>query len=73
MKMLTAFRVAAVALTVFAAQAHAQDTSTCQAAAAACDLAAAEKKLAGAAKTSFTRKCVRDAVGEAPAAADKKP
>ncbi|MDX9967911.1 MAG: hypothetical protein RBS47_02590 [Hydrogenophaga sp.] len=29
MKMLTAFRVAAVALTVFAAQAHAQDTSTC--------------------------------------------
>lgn len=66
MKMLTAFRVAAVALTVFAAQAHAQDTSTCQA-------AAAEKKLAGAAKTSFTRKCVRDAVGEAPAAADKKP
>lgn len=66
MMMLTAFRVAAVALTVLAAQAHAQDTRTCQA-------AAAEKKLAGAAKNSFTRKCVRDAVGEAPAAADKKP
>jgi len=65
MMMLTAFRVAAVALTVLAAQAQAQDTSTCQA-------AAAEKRLAGAAKNSFTRKCVRDAVGEAPAAADKK-
>jgi hypothetical protein len=30
---------------------------------AACDKAAAEKKLAGAAKTSFTKKCVSDAVG----------
>jgi hypothetical protein len=32
-------------------------------AAAACDTAAADKKLAGAAKTSFTKKCVADAVG----------
>jgi hypothetical protein len=31
--------------------------------AAACDTAAADKKLAGAAKTSFTKKCVKDAVG----------
>ncbi len=28
-----------------------------------CDTAAADKKLAGAAKTSFTKKCVNDAVG----------
>ena len=32
-------------------------------AAARGDAAAAEKKLAGAAKTSFTKKCVKDAVG----------
>jgi hypothetical protein len=31
---------------------------------AACDSQAAEKKLAGAAETSFTNKCVRDAVGQ---------
>jgi hypothetical protein len=30
---------------------------------AACDKSAAEKKLAGAAKDSFTKKCVNDAVG----------
>ena len=29
----------------------------------ACDAQAAEKKLNGAAKTSFTKKCVTDAVG----------
>jgi hypothetical protein len=29
----------------------------------ACDTAAADKKLAGAAKTSFTKKCVTDAIG----------
>ena len=29
----------------------------------ACDTQAAEKKLAGAAKNSFTKKCVTDAVG----------
>ena len=28
-----------------------------------CNAAAAEKKLAGAAKSSFTKKCVKDAVG----------
>jgi hypothetical protein len=30
---------------------------------AGCDKAAADKKLAGAAKDSFTKKCVSDAVG----------
>ena len=30
---------------------------------AACDKAAADKKLAGAAKNSFTKKCVSDATG----------
>jgi hypothetical protein len=29
----------------------------------ACDTQAADKKLAGAAKSSFTKKCVNDAVG----------
>jgi hypothetical protein len=29
----------------------------------ACEKSAAEKKLAGAAKDSFTKKCVKDAVG----------
>jgi hypothetical protein len=28
-----------------------------------CDAKAADKKLAGAAKASFTKKCVKDAVG----------
>jgi len=32
--------------------------------ATACDTAAGDKKLAGAAKTSFTKKCVTDSVGE---------
>jgi hypothetical protein len=30
---------------------------------ATCDTSAKEKKLAGAAKTSFTKKCVTDATG----------
>jgi hypothetical protein len=30
---------------------------------ASCDTQAAEKKLSGAAKDSFTKKCVKDAVG----------
>ena len=34
--------------------------------ATACDTAASDKKLAGAAKTSFTKKCVTDLVGERP-------
>jgi hypothetical protein len=29
----------------------------------ACDTSAADKKLSGTAKTSFTKKCVTDAVG----------
>jgi hypothetical protein len=32
-------------------------------AAASCDKTAADKKLSGAAKTSFTAKCAKDAVG----------
>lgn len=44
--------------------AHAADTD----AAAACAAKSAEKKLAGAAKTSFEKKCVADAGGAAPAA-----
>jgi hypothetical protein len=31
---------------------------------AACDASAADKKLAGAAKASFTKKCLSDAVGK---------
>jgi hypothetical protein len=34
------------------------------AAASACDVAATEKKLSGAARTSFTKKCVRDAAAK---------
>ena len=42
-------------------------------ASSACDAQAAEKKLAGAAKTSFTKKCVADASGaDAIAACDAK-
>jgi hypothetical protein len=48
--------------------AHAADTS----AAAACAAKAAEKKLAGAAKASFEKKCVADA-GAAPAAMAASP
>ena len=32
--------------------------------ATACDTAAGDKKLAGAAKTSFTKRCVTDLVGQ---------
>ena len=32
-------------------------------AATACDTQATDKKLSGAAKTSFTKKCVKDATG----------
>ncbi len=63
--MLTVSRVAALALmTVFAAQAHAQDAS--------CQAAAAEKKLAGAAKTSFLKKCERDAASACDVTAAEK-
>ena len=39
-----------------------------QAPASTCEAQAAEKKLAGAAKTSFLKKCERDAAATAPAA-----
>jgi hypothetical protein len=39
---------------------------------AACDAKAAEKKLAGAAKTSFLKKCEKDAGGDAGAACAAK-
>ena len=50
-----------VALTGMAGQAFAAN--------AECEAKAAEKKLAGAAKTSFLKKCEKDAGGAAPAAA----
>jgi len=52
--------VCALALFTLASQAYAAST---------CDAQAAEKKLAGAAKTSFLKKCEADAGGAAPAAA----
>ncbi|HET8871607.1 MAG TPA: hypothetical protein VFM48_14260 [Aquabacterium sp.] len=45
--------IATLTLALMATLAHASD--------AACDAKAAEKKLAGAAKTSFLKKCERDA------------
>jgi hypothetical protein len=36
--------------------------ATCESRAAVCDTAAAEKKLSGAVKMSFTKKCVTDAL-----------
>ena len=45
----------AALLSTFAATAFAQD--------ATCKAQASDKKLAGAAKTSFTKKCVKDSVG----------
>ena len=38
-------------------------SAAAQAEGPSCNAAAAEKKLHGAAKTSFTKKCVKDAVG----------
>jgi hypothetical protein len=54
--------VLALGLAAMAGAAHAAD------AAATCDAQAADKKLHGAAKTSFTKKCVADAAAAAPAA-----
>ncbi|WP_374319707.1 hypothetical protein [Aquabacterium sp.] len=45
--------IASVSLALLATVAHAADAS--------CDAKAAEKKLAGAAKTSFLKKCEKDA------------
>ncbi len=52
--------IAALTLSVFAGLAHASP---------ACDAKAAEKKLAGAAKTSFLKKCEKDSGGASACAA----
>jgi hypothetical protein len=58
--------VAATLVGLLAAAAHAQTTSTCKA-------AATEKKLAGAALTSFMKKCEKDAAAACTkVATDKK-
>jgi hypothetical protein len=58
--------VAAMLVGLLAAAAHAQTTPTCKA-------AATEKKLAGAALTSFLKKCEKDAAAACTkAATDKK-
>jgi hypothetical protein len=51
--------IASVSLALLSTLAHAGE---------ACDAKAAEKKLAGAAKTSFLKKCEKDSAGEACAA-----
>ena len=56
----------AAILSLAAFSASAQTATTCKSQAdaqATCDTSAKEKKLAGAAKTSFTKKCVTDAKG----------
>jgi hypothetical protein len=58
LKILTALLVGAF---LMATQAYAAD--------AICEAKAAEKKLAGAAKTSFLKKCEKDAVATSPTAA----
>lgn len=55
--------IASVSLALLSTLAHAD---------AACDAKAAEKKLAGAAKTSFLKKCEKDAGGNAGAACAAK-
>ena len=58
--------IASIVLALTAGMAHAAD--------ATCDAKAAEKKLAGAAKNSFVKKCMKDTAKSACAttAADKK-
>ncbi|HRH29902.1 MAG TPA: hypothetical protein PKV17_14070 [Aquabacterium sp.] len=58
--------IASIVLALTAGMAHAAD--------ATCDAKAAEKKLAGAAKNSFVKKCMKDSAKSACAttAADKK-
>jgi hypothetical protein len=62
----TFITVMALALAGLASSAHAAD--------AACEAKASEKKLAGAAKTSFMKKCERESggAGAAPNACDAK-
>ena len=59
------FVVCALALPVVALPAFAQDGPSCS-------VAAAEKKLAGAAKNSFMKKCEKDATDRCEAAAAEK-
>lgn len=56
----TLITVAIATLGLFASSAFAANAD--------CEAKAAEKKLAGAAKTSFLKKCEKDAAGGAPAA-----
>ncbi len=59
--------IATVTLALMATMAHAAD--------ATCEAKAAEKKLAGAAKNSFVKKCEKDAAASSPCAlqaAEKK-
>ena len=58
--MLTKFTLTAAALLLCAGLAHAADD---------CEKQAADKKLAGAAKSSFVKKCSAEAVTASPAAA----
>lgn len=62
--MKTLITLALLSFGLFAGSAHAADAS------ASCEAKAAERKLAGAAKNSFVKKCVEDAkAAAAPAAA----
>jgi len=60
------FAVLALTVAAFAGPAHAATPAPD----AACEAQAAEKKLSGAAKTSFVKKCTKDAGGSAAAACD---
>lgn len=66
MRAKTASLIASLTLALLGTVAHAAD-------AASCDMQAADKKLAGAAKTSFVKKCEKDAAkaGAAEACATK--
>ena len=66
MKM-TVITAAVLSLGLMAGTAHASDAQ------AKCEAQAAEKKLAGAAKNSFVKKCVTEAGGTPAAAPAKKP
>jgi hypothetical protein len=61
--MKTLITLALLSFGLLAGTAHAADAT------ASCEAKAAEKKLAGAAKNSFVKKCVEDAKAAAPAAA----
>ncbi len=63
----TLITAALLSLGLMASTAHSSDAQT------KCEAQAAEKKLAGAAKNSFVKKCVTDAGGTPAAAAAKAP